>query len=467
MSRVVSTVNLTLVLLLYLPFVLSARQCPNRSTSLSASSAVKTTSTVTGSSTSSVTTTTKTSSSTSTSTSKTTNATTATETISGFISMAWYPAWHNNAYPPSSVSWSKYSAMIYAFASTTSDVNTIGLESSDQALLPQFVKTAHANGVLALLSIGGWEGSRYFSTAVATSQNRTKFAQAVVNVVNTYNLDGVDFDWETPAVQGEGDNTISPQDSPNYLLFLKKLRTLPGAESLLITAAVLGTTFVGSDGTHMSDVSGFAGVLDYIAIMNYDIWGSWSSSVGPNAPLADSCASTSHRAGSATSAVASWTAAGFPKKQIVLGVPAYGHAFVVSASDALTSSGGIAAYPPFDTSLIPTGNSWGGTMCGAADAQVGTYDFFGLIQCGFLTSKGTAANGLTYKYDLCSQTPYVYNSTSNIMVSYDDAASFAAKGSFIKDECLAGFAMWQSGGDSNDILLNSVKASMGTDAPHC
>ena len=48
--------------------------------------------------------------------------------------------------------------------------------------------------------------------------------------------------------------------------------------------------------------------------MSYDIWGSWSSGIGPNAPLDDSCAPT--RAGSAKSAVAAWTGAKFPASQV-------------------------------------------------------------------------------------------------------------------------------------------------------
>ena len=41
----------------------------------------------------------------------------------------------------------------------------------------------------------------------------------------------------------------------------------------LITAATAGTPFVGANGQPMSDVSDYAKVLDYVAIMNYDVWG--------------------------------------------------------------------------------------------------------------------------------------------------------------------------------------------------
>ena len=56
---------------------------------------------------------------------------------------------------------------------------------------------------------------------------------------------------------------------------------------------------------------------------------------------------------------------------------------------------------------------------------------------------------------------YVYNTTSNVMVSFDDARAFTSKGRFIKDKKLRGFAMWEAGGDYNDILLDSIRAAAG------
>ncbi|KAG1744097.1 uncharacterized protein EDB91DRAFT_210501 [Suillus paluster] len=59
--------------------------------------------------------------------------------------------------------------------------------------------------------------------------------------------------------------------------------------------------------------------------MNYDIWGSWFPTVGPNALLNDTCASSANQQGSAVSAVKAWTDAGMPANEIVLGVASYGH----------------------------------------------------------------------------------------------------------------------------------------------
>ena len=97
----------------------------------------------------------------------------------------------------------------------------------------------------------------------------------------------------------------------------------------MITLAVRATPFTDTDG----DLSDLAEDVDYIgehtcyiydciinrspcgtAIMDYDIWGSWSPTTGPNAPLDDSCAAT--KVGSAASSVQQWTATNFPADKV-------------------------------------------------------------------------------------------------------------------------------------------------------
>ena len=61
-----------------------------------------------------------------------------------------------------------------------------------------------------------------------------------------------------------GCNTISPDDSANFLSFLQELRADPTGKNIKLSAAVGITPYMGPTGTPMSDVSGFAAVLDYI-----------------------------------------------------------------------------------------------------------------------------------------------------------------------------------------------------------
>lgn len=118
---------------------------------------------------------------------------------------------------------------------------------------------------------------RYFSPAVATTTSRQTFAKNIVAVYKQYSLDGIDIDWEYPGQQGAGSNQVSPQDSANFLAFLKVLRTsLPSGAR--ITAAVQDVPFADASGNPMKDVSAFASVLDWVNLMNYDVWGGASFS---------------------------------------------------------------------------------------------------------------------------------------------------------------------------------------------
>lgn len=347
---------------------------------------------------------------------------------------------------------------------TTPDVNTVSLEASDESLLPLFVEAAHSHVRIysihpslnfantrsqnskAMLTIGGWTGSQYFSSAVATADNRTAFVSTMMNLVQQYNLDGLDFEyvtlpmsdsalahhlrsWEYPNKQGAGCNVINSADTANFLSFLQELRGK--APNITLSAAASIVPFNGPDATPSNDVSEFAKVLDYVAIMNYDVWGLWSNAVGPNAPLNDTCAPSTDQQGSAVSAVMAWTAAGFPANQLVLGLASYGHSFLVTDNDAFANSGNtteasstvealpagttpIAAYPEFNKNVQPFGDSWdvdspaGVDQCGnpSPGGPSGIFNFVGMIDQGILDQNGSvvANKGFGFRFDSCSQT---------------------------------------------------------------
>ncbi|KAJ4472893.1 glycoside hydrolase family 18 protein [Lentinula edodes] len=388
---------------------------------------------------------------------------------SDLIAAAWFAGWHQDSTPSfgtPDISWEKYTHMAYSFAVPTQDVTQLSLDGSEGDKLPGFVQTAHQNNVKALIAMGGWAGSMYFSSAVGSAENRTAFVKTVTDFTSKYGLDGINFDWEYPNKQGIGCNVINTNDAGNFLEFLQELRQDPIGMKLSLSAATGIATFSGPSGDPLTDVSGFAEVLDFIAIMNYDVWGSWSAAVGPNSPLADSCAASENQQGSAATAVKNWNGAGMPLDKIVLGVASYGHSFVVSHDDAYMSGSTteLAPYPPFDKSAFPHGDSWdddgGPDACGHHEPSGGNYNFWGLIENGYLDQNGDYMDKIPHRFDSCSQTPYVYNPDSNIMVSFDNAQSFTSKGKFIKGAGLKGFAMWEAGGDYKDILLDAISAGI-------
>jgi chitinase len=54
----------------------------------------------------------------------------------------------------------------------------------------------------------------------------------------------------------------------------------------------------------------------------------------------------------------------------------------------------------------------------------------------------------------------VYSPASWVKVSYDDARSFDAKGTWLAQNGLKGFSMWEAGGDYQDILLDSIRSAV-------
>ncbi|KAJ8594048.1 glycoside hydrolase [Rhizopogon salebrosus TDB-379] len=121
------------------------------------------------------------------------------------IAATWYAGWHaTEGFPLSSVSWEKYDTIYYSFATPTSSVDSLSLDGSDGNLLPEFVSTAHANSVEAHISIGGWGGSLYFSSNLATAANRTAFVKTVVDFASKYDVDGVQFEsnYFAPLIAG-------------------------------------------------------------------------------------------------------------------------------------------------------------------------------------------------------------------------------------------------------------------------
>ena len=146
-----------------------------------------------------------------------------------------------------------------------------------------------------------------------------------------------------------------------------------------------------------------------ITIMNYDLPSNPTIGAGPSSPLNDNCAPMGARFGSAVSAVNAWTAAGMPSNQILLGVPAYGHSYVVPPTQISSSNVAQLSYPPFSLSLEQVGDSWSGNggvldVCGNVNGPGGTYTYWGLMQQGFLNTDGSVKDGIEYRFDGCSMT---------------------------------------------------------------
>ncbi|KAK4031213.1 glycoside hydrolase [Parachaetomium inaequale] len=194
---------------------------------------------------------------------------------------------------------SGYTHMHYAFGGLSADYQ---VDLSKQ--ITQWQRFAAITGFNRILSFGGWS----FSTNVdsypifqdgVTEANRLRFAQSVVETVKQYNLDSIDFDWET--VQS--------------LLPAGYLKGFPIAE--------------------------MAEILDYIVYMTYDLHGQWDyNNTWANPGYALGNCLRSHINLTETEYTLSMiTKAGVPASKIAVLIAGYGRSFGMAELDSLVSGG--------------------------------------------------------------------------------------------------------------------------------
>ncbi|KAG7096817.1 hypothetical protein E1B28_004226 [Marasmius oreades] len=369
-----------------------------------------------------------------------------------YLVMAYYSSWLSDILPPDEIDYSRFDIVFYAFIIPDSSHN-LGFAGESPDVLTQLVDHAHKHEKKVLISIGGWTGSAHFSSAVENEEQRRLFANNIDDFYRKYNLDGIDIDWEYPGRQGDPGNELDSSDSANFLEFLKLLRSVlpPNAK---ITAAATTLPFAGPAGQPMEDVSEFANVLDWVLLMNYDTWGT-TSNPGPNAPLSDTCNNSTQSASSAAAGFNAWTNAGFPARQLVLGLPSYGYISESTQTHLRTRSDGpsVSDSDDFTRLKIPEGGDQGSVSVREMVKQGA------LVQNG---SELTAAGGFTSEWDECSSTPFLRSQKAKQVVPFDNARSIGMKAEFVRRTRMRGVNFFDLQGDTNSyVLVDAARRVLG------
>lgn len=213
----------------------------------------------------------------------------------------------------------------YAFAKVRGD-DYVAFEDSDAAAnLGRIRDLKKINPRLQiLLSIGGW-GAEWFSDAALTSDARCRFSSSAIALMDQYDLDGLDIDWEYPGQPGAG-NRFRAEDRENFTALLAELRYeldllgAPRGRHYLLTIASSGGRYF--DHTEMDRVNAY---IDWFNVMTYDFVAGWSRVTGHHAGLLGT--GKPRVPASAEGFVAQHLAAGIPPDKIVVGVPFYGKWF--------------------------------------------------------------------------------------------------------------------------------------------
>lgn len=320
----------------------------------------------------------------------------------------------------------KLTHLNYAFVDIRDSLAWLHNEATDTVNFRNLVKLKEKNPDLKILiSIGGWSWSKGFSDAVLTDSLRTAFSASAVAIVNTYNLDGVDIDWEYPNMRGDG-NVFRPEDRQNYTLLFQSLRA--GLDSLeqqthrklWLTAAVGGfTAFLKN--TEMEKAQRY---LDYVNLMTYDY--AWEkASHHTNLYYSKNYAEEN----SADKAVKEFITAGVPARKLVMGLAFYGRGWIL---ESVENRG-------FNQTVVSSFRSGGYTYI--KDSLIG--------QAGFRSY-----------WDHKAKAPYLLQKTERKFISYENERSVKEKCRYVKKYKLGGVMFWEYFSDPKGYLLTVINRKL-------
>lgn len=339
-----------------------------------------------------------------------------------------YVGGYNGLTDVSKISPDKITHINYAFVDVQGGKAFLTNEATDTINFRKLNELKQQNPDLKILiSIGGWTWSRNFSDAVLTAEGQKVFAKSAVEIMNKYNLDGVDIDWEYPAMEGDVGNVFRPEDKKNYTLMFAAIRAelddleKSSGKKYLLTTAVGGfQKFI--DNTEMEKAQQY---LDYVNIMSYDSQSTEKAIHHTNLFASDRYEASN----SADLAVKAFNEAGVPMEKLVMGIAFYGRIYKTKKD----SSKGVG-------DLV------------TEQIQGKGYTF--------IKDSLTNQNEYYRYWDDAAQAPYLFNFYKGEFVTYDDEVSVKAKCEYVKTNGMGGVMFWEYSSDPKEYLLNAINQTL-------
>lgn len=335
-------------------------------------------------------------------------------------------------YDISKIDATKLTHINYAFANIIDGEVMFGSERIDNTArnsddIKRLVALKEFNRDLkVLVSVGGWGWSGNFSDAALTDSSRQRFAVSAAAFVREHDLDGIDIDWEYPNHPGAG-NTFRPEDVRNFTLMLecvrKHLDSLSAEQGMrekyLLTIATGASELYASN----TELGVLQQHLDFINIMTYDFHHGASYQTGHHANLYLS--SLDAPDGDATErAVDIHIREGVPPSKLNIGIPFYGRVW--------------RGVEPVNNGLYREARTTGAGMS-YADVL-----------------KALADPAFTRYYDSSAASPYLWNESDSVFISYEDEVSIAARMEFLKERGFGGVMFWEYTEDIDGMLVNAI-----------
>ena len=247
-----------------------------------------------------------------------------------------------------------------------------------------------------MLSIGGW-GSGNFSEMASSDSLRNAFARDCNRIIQDYEIDGIDIDWEYPTINWAGISS-SEEDTRNFTKLMKDIRENIGKDKLLTLASSSNAKYI--------DYKEILPYVDFVNLMTYDMSDGtkhhsalYSSSITPE--ITSSISVKAHQDNGVTN------------DKIVLGIPFYGRG-------------------------VKNGETY---YCDYKDIKI--------------------REGESKRWDNKAKAPFIADSLGNFIFGFDDPRSVSIKCEYIIENDLKGAMYWDyNGDDSLKTLSKTIFSSL-------
>lgn len=314
--------------------------------------------------------------------------------------------------------WDQLSHVIFSFCHLRGNRLAVD-DSNDELTIRKLVDLKKRYpGLKVQLSLGGWGGCAACSDVFSTPEGRSEFVLSVKELCEEYGTDGIDLDWEYPAIEGYPGHKYRPEDKRNFTLLVQELRKVLGKSADISFAAGSFQTFF----DRSVEWAEIMPLLNRVNLMTYDLVSGYSTVTGHHTQLLP----TAKQDASVDDGVRYLKNLGVPPGKIVIGAAFYARTWeqVENIDNGLYQQGKFKSFVPYK--------------------QFSSY------------FKPEA--GFQFFRDPASQAPYAYSISRKEFATFDDTVSVAMKTQFARAKGLGGIMFWELGSDvpGNKGLLHAI-----------
>ena len=278
-----------------------------------------------------------------------------------------------------------------------------------------------------------------FMTISADTTLRQKFVNNLMDLVEEYNLDGVDIDWESVSesvkVNATGMNNLM-KDLREEMTSRQAVGGTPYFLSAAVPASSWGTA---SDRFDFVTLDKY---VDYINIMSYDM--NKTDTTTHLSPLYKSSYDRGYGFG-CDYGVTRLTSLGLSRNKIIIGSAGYGKAYKVTGQSVSTTYPYLGVAGNLTQISGISGSFASGTLYGnAIEALIAT---------------GRYQKYTEYDNDKLVGS-YLYSSVDGIFVTYDSEEAIIAKYQYAQSMEGVGIMCWCYSEDTSDTIINAIYKAM-------